>query len=737
MAIESRFVAYKGLDNNGNTIVNVRDPELDTDAMNKRFGVARAGDEMLGPLTITTSNQVNLTLSHTGLGNALLINSGGNSLSVSNTGKLAVGHSDVAPTSEVSIPLIGVHGAGVGTTVSVTDWSSTATASAVTLLKSRGGSTGTFANVISGDTIGRVSWDGASGGKFIRAAEIAAVVDGTPTSNGVPAYISFKTANTSGVLGERFRIGTDSVSFFSGISAPTVNGITGLATTPAVAGGVASQGTSTYCARADHSHPTDPNSIQASEKGAPLGVATLGNDGKVPATQLPSFVDDVLEYPTTSSFPLTGEGGKIYLDMSTSKIYRWSGSSYVDISAGGGTSDAAYKLAVARTIALSGAVSGSTVFDGTANVTINATIANNSIQLGVHTSGTYVSSVGAGTGGVQSGSSGLTLVSSGSNVTLALSNTGITPGTYSKIAFDAQGRALSGGALTAEDLNALSTNGGTINGAVAVGTNTATAVISVIQTGVGPALTVQDTPGKRPIVITNDAALLIGSTATNTGNIGGSLQMSGFTSGAKLSLSQFSNNSTYYPEISLFKSRSNSQAFGVPLQNNDTVGQVNWYGDSGDPAATAPVAKMGVYVDGTVSSGVIPGRVVWSIANASGVLVDQFSISSNGTVTAGEMSALDFNSTSDERKKTNIQSIVHALDTVNQLRGVTFDWKETGKHSMGVIAQEIEEVLPHTVVTDSYGYKSVSYNNLVGLLIEAVKELSNELTTLTSLVRLQ
>lgn len=68
------------------------------------------------------------------------------------------------------------------------------------------------------------------------------------------------------------------------------------------------------------------------EKGQPNGYASLNNDGKVPSEQLPSYVDDVLEYPDLSSFPASGEQGKIYVDLSTERTYRWSGSNYVEIS---------------------------------------------------------------------------------------------------------------------------------------------------------------------------------------------------------------------------------------------------------------------------------------------------------------------------------------------------------------------------------------------------------------------
>ena len=87
----------------------------------------------------------------------------------------------------------------------------------------------------------------------------------------------------------------------------------------------------------------DVSAIAASAKGAANGVASLGADGKVPSTQLPSYVDDVLEgyvsddlkkfyKDSAKSSEYTGETGKIYVDMNNNKTYRWSGSTYVVIS---------------------------------------------------------------------------------------------------------------------------------------------------------------------------------------------------------------------------------------------------------------------------------------------------------------------------------------------------------------------------------------------------------------------
>lgn len=91
---------------------------------------------------------------------------------------------------------------------------------------------------------------------------------------------------------------------------------------------------------------SEVGAIATTAKGAASGVAELDANGKVPSSQLPSFVDDVLEYSAKSSFPATGETGKIYVDTSDNKTYRWSGSAYVEISSSlalGETSSTAYR----------------------------------------------------------------------------------------------------------------------------------------------------------------------------------------------------------------------------------------------------------------------------------------------------------------------------------------------------------------------------------------------------------
>jgi uncharacterized protein YhaN len=123
------------------------------------------------------------------------------------------------------------------------------------------------------------------------------------------------------------------------------------------------------------------------------------------------------------------------------------------------------------------------------------------------------------------------------------------------------------------------------------------------------------------------------------------------------------------------------------------------------------------------SGGSGSGNVV--VENASGTA--QFTMnSSTGSFTA----AGTLVSNSDERLKTNVETITSALDKVLALRGVMFDRIATGAHEMGVIAQEVEQVIPELVFTDESGIKSVAYANTVALLIEAIKEQQQQINEL-------
>ena len=97
-------------------------------------------------------------------------------------------------------------------------------------------------------------------------------------------------------------------------------------------------------------------------------------------------------------------------------------------------------------------------------------------------------------------------------------------------------------------------------------------------------------------------------------------------------------------------------------------------------------------------------------------------------ITGSLVASGDVTAYSDKRLKRNIETINNAVDTVSKLRGVHFE--KDGRSSTGVIAQEVEEVLPQVVHTAPDGMKSVAYGNIVGILIEAIKEQQKEIEEL-------
>lgn len=136
---------------------------------------------------------------------------------------------------------------------------------------------------------------------------------------------------------------------------------------------------------------------------------------------------------------------------------------------------------------------------------------------------------------------------------------------------------------------------------------------------------------------------------------------------------------------------------------------------SASGSATAPLIALSAFNNGLYA----PTTTSISVATA-GALAATFS-------SAGDFTAVgNITAYSDERLKTNIRTIDNALDKVLQMRGVYFD--KDGLTSTGVVAQEIEKIFPEVVQDGEF--KSVAYGNIVGVLIEAIKELKQEIDML-------
>jgi hypothetical protein len=130
-------------------------------------------------------------------------------------------------------------------------------------------------------------------------------------------------------------------------------------------------------------------SLTASDVGA---IASTGNEvltslnaasGTISSGLLPSYVDDVLNYTNLAVFPGTGETGKIYVAEDSNKVYRWSGSVYVEISSSA-TAGEALKLSTPRTITTTGDASYSVSFDGSANVSAEIALTNSGVVAGTY-----------------------------------------------------------------------------------------------------------------------------------------------------------------------------------------------------------------------------------------------------------------------------------------------------------------------------------------------------------------
>ena len=133
-----------------------------------------------------------------------------------------------------------------------------------------------------------------------------------------------------------------------------------------------------------------------------------------------------------------------------------------------------------------------------------------------------------------------------------------------------------------------------------------------------------------------------------------------------------------------------------------------------------------IYFTGDQQTGLFSpalGQITF-VSVASSIL----NINPSGINVTGIITATDFDSLSDINYKENINTVNNALLKVEQMRGVKFDWKETGRPSYGVIAQELQEVLPELVHGEDP--KTVNYNGIIGVLIEAIKELKEEIEEL-------
>ena len=255
-------------------------------------------------------------------------------------------------------------------------------------------------------------------------------------------------------------------------------------------------------------------------------------------------------------------------------------------------------------------------------------------------------------------------------------------------------------------------------------------------------ITFNATNGSASATIDTSGRLLVGGTSTARDNFfnaasGNAWQFQVEGTDFKNSCASFTSNTTSTgdgPHLILARSRGpavGSNAIVSSASGGDSLGLISFQGADGSKFVEG--ARIEAFVDGTPGAADMPGRIVFATTPDSAASpTERMRITAGGLVGIGTTSpstalqvngtvtATTFQSTSDINLKENIKTVNNSLNIVSQLRGVTFDWKNTHQASIGVIAQEVEQILPELVSGGEN--KTVNYNGIIGILVEAIKE---------------
>jgi len=154
--------------------------------------------------------------------------------------------------------------------------------------------------------------------------------------------------------------------------------------------------------------------------------------------------------------------------------------------------------------------------------------------------------------------------------------------------------------------------------------------------------------------------------------------------------------------------------------------------------ASFGTANIANFINVTDDTSTNATRYIIFANGTSGAITEQVSSTKlTFNPSSGLLTSTDYNSSSDSRLKVNIKTIDNALDTISTLRGVSFDWKDNSGKSFGMIAQEVQEILPDIVTEDENGFLGIKYTNMIGILVEAIKEQQEQINTLKKLIEKQ
>jgi hypothetical protein len=402
-------------------------------------------------------------------------------------------------------------------------------------------------------------------------------------------------------------------------------------------------------------------------------------------------------------------------------------------------------LATGRTIGMTGdVVWTSAAFDGSGNVTGTATIQPDSVALGTDTTGNYVAA-GAVSGTGLSGSSS----SEGGTFTVTSNATALNTAS-TIVARDGSGdfaagtvtAALSGNSTTATALATGRTIGMTgdvvwtsasFDGS---GNVTGTATIQANSVALGT-----DTTGNYVESVANGSYLTGGGAASEGTALTLGVDATNLNTASKVVARDASGN---FAAGTITAALTGNASTATTLQTARNIGGVSFNGaadinlpgvNTAGTQDTSGTAAISTAATVTTSSAASAFKVPF--ANTTASTTGNYGLLQDSTATftynpsTNVLEAGTFNTTSDISLKENICTFENAMDVVAGLRGVRFTWKKNGIKTVGLIAQEVEKVLPELVGENvDTGIKSVSYANMVAVLIEAVKELKAEIEEL-------
>lgn len=214
------------------------------------------------------------------------------------------------------------------------------------------------------------------------------------------------------------------------------------------------------------------------------------------------------------------------------------------------------------------------------------------------------------------------------------------------------------------------------------------------------------------------------------------------SNGEMLSLTNFTpNTADTGPVIDFYRANGDITNL-TSIQKDQLLGSVRVYGyNSTDKYYSAINASVDFYANNNFTNTSQGAYIVFKTVNSTDTTntpTTRMTIASDGKVTIpNSLTVNTTNYTSDINLKLNVENIKDSLEKIELINGVTFEWddlkqsKQTGA-DVGVIAQEIEHILPEAVSIDETGYKTVQYHKIIPLLVECIKDLKREISELKS-----